>query len=115
MPSSPQDGQVYRLRDGGTPDTKPRLIVVLSRRELNGGSFVIASPTTTKKLHERIGRNQYVLLEQGESGATEKCVIQLDLITTYKFSEINTTESWPLSTDRQAEVSAAIKYVFALQ
>ena len=76
---------------------------------------MIAAPTTTKKMQDRIGRKQFVVLEQGESGATEKCVIQLDLITTYRFSDINTTHSWPLSPDRQAEVSEAIRYVFSLQ
>jgi mRNA-degrading endonuclease toxin of MazEF toxin-antitoxin module len=106
---------LYRLTDGGTPETKPRLIVVLSRRELNGGRTVIAAPTTTMKLHERIGRKQYVVLDRGESGATEKCVIQCDQITLYDFSEINTKKAWDLTLEKQAQVDDAIRFVFAVQ
>ena len=116
MPRSPRKGMIFRLRNGGTPETKPRPILVLSRIELNGGKYLIVAPFTTKRLAERIGRPAFVLFEAGEFGLTERCVLQADQVAKLEFNQVNIAQGalGTLPDDRLAEVDSAIRYVFDL-
>lgn len=116
MPRSPRKGDIYRFRDGGTIETKPRPLLVLSRVELNGSKYLLVATFTSKKLDVRIGRKQFVLFERGEFGLTERCVLQLDAVSRVEFSEINTADGviGRLTSDRLAAVDSALRYVFDL-
>ena len=61
-------------------DIDPHPMVVVSREELNRGSWVVAALITSKRFEERSKLSNCLALRSGEFGLSRDCVIQCESI-----------------------------------
>jgi mRNA-degrading endonuclease toxin of MazEF toxin-antitoxin module len=106
----PLPGEVYfAYVEGG----KRRRVIVVSRQELNRGSYLIAIPTTTRRLSTRYGLANCVFLAAGREGFPEDTIAQAESITMLEMSDLD-LESGPITIldgGEMQELIRAIGYV----
>ena len=97
------------------PEVGRRPIVVVSREELNRGTYVVVVPVTSSQLEKRRALPNCVPLRQGQFGLPKDCVIQSESIACLAKSDIDVT-SGPvgiLNATAMRDLTHAIGYVFA--
>jgi mRNA-degrading endonuclease toxin of MazEF toxin-antitoxin module len=81
-----QPGQIYLAEFGGSAN---RPVVVVSREELNRGTYVVVIPFTSTRYQERSQMPSCVPFKAGDFGLTKDCVAQAEAIS---FVEISTLD-----------------------
>lgn len=75
----PAPGEIYR---GCLPGLEfPHWLIVVSRQDLNRGSYVVVVATTSKRFHQRRHLPHCVPFRAGEYCFTRDCVAQAESIT----------------------------------
>jgi mRNA-degrading endonuclease toxin of MazEF toxin-antitoxin module len=78
-------GEIYLAETG----SGVRPAVILSREELNRGSYVVAVLITSSKFSERSRLSHCVPLHAGEFGLTKDCVAQAEAVTFLPTSDLD--------------------------
>jgi mRNA-degrading endonuclease toxin of MazEF toxin-antitoxin module len=107
-------GQIF-LADAGGEARRP--VVIVSREELNRGSYVIAVPFTSAKYEERAEQPNCVAFEAGKFGLTKNCVAQAEAITVIEIItlDLDTGPIGRLNNGAMRELIRAIGYVIGSQ
>ena len=69
------------LRKPVPGDNKPRLVVVVSRNELNQGNSITVVPLTSQQLEKRTKSDYCVFLPAGSAGNDKDCVAKCDAVS----------------------------------
>ncbi|HET6575834.1 MAG TPA: type II toxin-antitoxin system PemK/MazF family toxin [Fimbriiglobus sp.] len=110
----PEQGEIYDAWAGGETW---RPVLVVSRRELNGGRYVVAVPFTSAQFDKRRDLPNCVPFAAGDCGLTKDCVAQADAISVIPIDQIN-LEQGPIgrvSDEQLRDVILAIQYVIAAE
>ena len=91
----------------------PRPIIIVSRRELNLGKYVVVVPLTSTNLEKRRNLSNCVLFKAGSFGLTMDCVAQCEAITFIEkeFIILNTGPIGKLDGEKWRLLLHAIGYV----
>ncbi len=84
--NKPKWGQLYRLKHDAVG--KPRIIVIVSREEINGGHSVLAVPFTSQQLDKRKSLDYCAHFYPGEGGLELECVAKTDELSLYDKTHI---------------------------
>src|SRR2546425_3055841 len=84
-------GELYLAHVGG----KLRPVVVVSREELNRGTYVTVVPFTTQRLEERRNSRTCVAFRAGDCGLNKDCVAQAEAIAQFEIALLD-DEAGPL-------------------
>ncbi len=106
----PEPGEIY-YADAG--NELRRRVIVVSRKELNAGHYVVVVPVTSTKFEERSKQPNCVAFSAGTFGFTKDCVAQGEQILALDTSAID-FKSGPinqLNDEAMREVIRAIGYV----
>ena len=105
-------GEVYFAR---VESNLQRRVIVVSREQFNRGSYLIAVPTTTRRLEMRARLPNCVFLRAGREGFPENTVAQAEAITILEKSDLDleTGRLTRLTDEEMQELIRAIGYVIA--
>jgi mRNA-degrading endonuclease toxin of MazEF toxin-antitoxin module len=103
-------GEIYYADFG---DDDRHRVVIVSREELNRGTYAVTVPFTSKKFEIRSNLPSCVVFFAGEFGCTENCVARADQLTTMHLSEIQLHRGLiaKLDDEKFQEIIQAIAYV----
>jgi mRNA-degrading endonuclease toxin of MazEF toxin-antitoxin module len=99
-------GEIYLA----TTDPGIRLVIIVSREELNRGRRVVAVPVTSSNFATRPALPHCVPFQQGDFGLTKDCVAQAEAITCIALSEID-FDTGAIGTLDEIRLRAPIKAV----
>ena len=104
---------IYRLKDNGTPYSKPRPIVIVSVDALNRGNSVTAIPFYSQQIEDRRNRPYCVFYHRGQGGLEKDCIAKADEISLIEKLEIDFAKG-PVGRFNHSEMALledAIRYV----
>jgi mRNA-degrading endonuclease toxin of MazEF toxin-antitoxin module len=78
-------GEIYYADFGGDPDHRA---VIVSREDLNRGTYVMTVPFTTQHFEKRSRESYCVVFRAGEFGCTKDCVARADQMGATHISEL---------------------------
>jgi len=107
---TPRRGQIFRLKSDAVG--KPRPILVVSRTELNNGSYLLGIAFYGEQLEKRAALPHCILFQAGEFGLTKNCVAMASGITQFKLTELRLAEGplGELSPEQMAVVDRALAF-----
>ena len=86
----PKRGQLFRLKSDAAG--KQRIVVIVSRTELNAGLSVVAVPFYSSQFETRKYEDFCAEFAKGEGGLTKDCVAKTDQITYVLKSDLELTK-----------------------
>jgi mRNA-degrading endonuclease toxin of MazEF toxin-antitoxin module len=101
------------LRSPIPSDPKPRLVIIVSRNELNQGKTIVVVPLTSKQLETRRNTDYCVFFPAGCCGNDEDCVAKCDALAQVDKVQISSGVG-VVDRKRMSEIDAAIKWALAL-
>lgn len=110
----PKRGQIYRLKSDAVG--KPRMILIISRTEINGGQNVVAIPFTSAQLEKRTELAYCASFYKGEGGLEKDCVAKADEVSSYPKILIDFAKGLvgTLNDEQMERVVEALKWTLAL-
>lgn len=107
---TPRRGELYLLKSDAVGKARP--VLIMSRTELNKGSYCLVVPLYSSQFENRKHLRTCVVFQAGEFGLACDCVAKTDEVTQHKLVDIRLGNG-PLGivpADRMQLVSDAVGY-----
>lgn len=111
---SPRRGQIYIWKHDEVEKSRP--VVIVSRKELNGGEKVVTVPITSQQIDKRREMKNCVVLEAGVGGVSRRSVVKCGDVTLLRISALDMKRGkiGELDADHLKLVDAALAWSLGL-